>query len=69
MEVPEPEPDPQPAPDPQDLEPPPNIAADVTDKDKENAMLPPVVTAIPRRGSVPSSREQTPKGKGGKVFL
>ncbi|XP_045761506.1 DNA topoisomerase 2-binding protein 1 [Maniola jurtina] len=30
--------------------------------DKENAMLPPKVANVPRRGSVPS-REQTPKGK------
>ncbi|KAJ8733641.1 hypothetical protein PYW07_014192 [Mythimna separata] len=63
MEVPEPLPDPA----PEAQQPEPDITADITaDKDKENAMLPPVVTAIPRRGSVPSSssREQTPKGKG-----
>ncbi|CAH2269810.1 jg1105 [Pararge aegeria aegeria] len=30
--------------------------------DKENAMLPPKVSNVPRRGSMPS-REQTPKGK------
>ncbi|XP_053601889.1 DNA topoisomerase 2-binding protein 1-A [Plodia interpunctella] len=33
--------------------------------DKENAMLPPAPSAVPRRGSVPGSREQTPKNKGG----
>uniref|UniRef100_A0A2A4K3I6 BRCT domain-containing protein n=1 Tax=Heliothis virescens TaxID=7102 RepID=A0A2A4K3I6_HELVI len=45
----------------------PEVQADeqtniTTDKDKENEMLPPAGTAIPRRGSVPS-REQTPKSK------
>ncbi|CAD0195187.1 unnamed protein product [Chrysodeixis includens] len=62
-------PSPQPEPEPMEVQPEPEIQAakqeDIQEHiatDKENAMLPPVATAIPRRGSVPS-REHTPSKK------
>ncbi|XP_022821716.1 DNA topoisomerase 2-binding protein 1 [Spodoptera litura] len=50
--------EPEPVPEPEQME------VQVTVTDKENAMLPPLAPAIPRRGSIPS-RDQTPNRKDG----